>query len=111
LSGPPASPATSLKIDKSQLRLGVERRIRDKEHLKRVAELPCLVCSRQPSHAHHLRFAQRRGLSQKVSDEYVVPLCALHHGALHHYSSETEWWAKQKIDPLPVAAELWAKHR
>jgi hypothetical protein len=82
LSGPYASTA----IDKSQLRLGIERCIRDKEHLKRVAELPCLICSRQPSHAHHLRFAQRRGLSK--SDEYVVPLCALHHGELHHYSSE-----------------------
>jgi hypothetical protein len=75
-----------------------------------VAELPCLVCNRQPSHAHHLRFAQRRGLSQKVSDEYVVPLCALHHGDLHCSSSEQDWWATQKIDPVPLSAELWSKH-
>ena len=99
------------KIDKSQLPLGLERRLRDRNHLKRVAELPCLVCSRQPSHAHHLRFAQRRGLSQKVSDEYVVPLCALHHGDLHRHASERQWWELQKLDPLPLAKELWGKHR
>jgi hypothetical protein len=39
----------------------------------------------------HLRFAQRRGMSQKVSDEYVVPLCALHRS-----SNEQEWWERQK---------------
>jgi hypothetical protein len=90
----PSKITGGLKIDKSKLWLGLERRIRDKRHLKRVAELPCLVCNRQPSHAHHLRFAQRRGLSQKVSDEYVVLLCALHHGDLHRSSSEQGWWAK-----------------
>jgi DNA recombination protein Rad52 len=99
------------KIDKSKLPLGLERRIRDKAHLRRVAELPCLVCNRQPSHAHHLRFAQRRGLSQKVSDEFVVPLCALHHGDLHRSSSEQEWWARQKIEPVAISAELWASNR
>ncbi|MGH7154768.1 MAG: Rad52/Rad22 family DNA repair protein, partial [Acetobacteraceae bacterium] len=32
------------------------RRVRDAAHLKYVASLPCLVCGRTPSHAHHLRF-------------------------------------------------------
>jgi len=94
-------------VDKSALPFGHERRIRDKAHLKRVQEEPCLVCNRQPSHAHHLKFAQRRGMSQKVSDEFVVPLCALHHGDLHRSSSEQDWWKRQAIDPLPVAANLW----
>ena len=96
-------------VDKSALRFGHERRLRDKEHLKRVAELPCVVCNRQPSHAHHVKFAQRRGLSQKVSDEFVVPLCALHHGDLHRPTTERDWWARQALDPLPIAAELWAE--
>jgi len=98
------------RIDKSNLFIPLERRLRDKEHLKRVAELPCLVCSRQPSHAHHLRFAQKRGMSQKVSDEYTVPLCGLHHGDLHRSSSEQRWWENQKIEPLAISLELWAKH-
>lgn len=98
------------RIDKSKLWLALEQRIRDKAHLKRVAELPCLICNRQPSHAHHLRFAQRRGMSQKVSDEFVVPLCALHHGDLHRSSSEQDWWGRQKIDPLAVCRDLWSRH-
>ena len=103
---PPSRIAFGQRIDKASLPIGYERRLRDKDHLRRVAELPCLVCSCQPSHAHHLRFAQRRGLGQKVSDEYVVPLCALHHGDLHRSSSEQEWWARQKINPVPVSNEL-----
>jgi hypothetical protein len=98
-------------IDKSRLMLGTERRLRDKEHLRRVAELPCLVCNRQPSQAHHLRFAQRRGLGQKVSDEFVVPLCALHHSHLHRSMSEVIWWERQKIEPVSVSRELWLRHR
>ncbi len=98
------------RIDKSALMIGIERRIRDKEHLKAIAQLPCLVCNRQPSHAHHLKFAQRRGLSQKVSDEYAVPVCALHHGDLHRASNEENWWQSHGVDPLPIAAELWTRH-
>lgn len=95
------------RIDKSALPLGFARRVRSKLHLRRVAELPCLICNRQPSHAHHVKFAQRRGLSQKVSDEFVVPLCALHHGDLHRAASERDWWQKQGHDPLAIAAGLW----
>ena len=96
-------------IDKSVLAIGVEKRIRDKDHLRAVAQMPCLVCNRQPAHAHHLKFAQRRGTSQKVSDEYVVPLCALHHGDLHRASREEAWWQQHDIDPLPIALDLWTR--
>lgn len=99
------------KIDKSTLPIGQEKRYRDKAHLQRVSELPCLVCNRQPSHAHHLKFAQSRGMSQKVSDEFVVPLCALHHGDLHRSNSEDAWWHSQNLDPLSVAAALWTSRR
>jgi hypothetical protein len=48
-------------------------RLRDKEHCKYVATQPCLICGRTPSEAHHIRFAQPRALSRKVSDEYRFP--------------------------------------
>jgi len=99
------------RIDKSVLAIGTERRVRDKIYLKQFRELPCTICGRLPSHAHHLRFAQGRGLSQKVSDEYVVPLCGLHHGDLHRGSDEPGWWTARKIDPIPIAAELWRRYR
>jgi hypothetical protein len=61
-------------------------------------------------YAHRLKFAQRRGLSQKVSDEFVVPLCAIHHGELHRAAHEEKWWKQQAVAPLAVAAELWQQH-
>src|SRR5688572_12190705 len=64
------------KIDKNVLTIGEPKRIRCKEHLKLVASKPCVVCGRSPSQAHHVRFAQPRGVGLKVSDEFVVPLCA-----------------------------------
>jgi hypothetical protein len=86
-------------------------RLRDKEHCKFVASQPCIVCGRTPSEAHHIRFAQPRALGRKVSDEYTVPVCRLHHRELHNYGDETSWWAGVSIDPLPVALKLWRRSR
>jgi hypothetical protein len=58
---------------------------------------------------HHLRFAQRRALSCKVSDEFTVPLCRGHHRELHRYGDEAIWWSRLGIDVLQVARALWLK--
>ena len=84
-------------------------RLRDREHCKFVAAQPCVVCGRTPSEAHHIRFAQPRALGRKVSDEYTVPVCRLHHRELHRYGDEASWWAGVNIDPLPIALELWRR--
>ena len=86
-------------------------RLRDKEHCKYVATQACLICGRTPSEAHHIRFAQPRALSRKVSDEYTVPVCRLHHRELHRYGAEASWWAGVGVDPLPIALELWKLSR
>ena len=99
-------------IDKSVLAIPVARRLRDKTHLRFVAKQPCLVCGRQPCDAHHLRFAQSRGLSLKVSDEFAVPLCRAHHRELHRSGKETDWWAKADLEPISLARKLWLEtHR
>jgi hypothetical protein len=82
-------------------------RLRDKDHLKFVSKQPCLVCGREPSDAHHLRFAQPRALGRKVSDEFTVPVCRLHHRELHRQGHEAAWWMGLKIDPVPIAFALW----
>jgi hypothetical protein len=82
-------------------------RRRNKAHLDFVAAEPCLICQRSPCDAHHLKFAQTRALGRKVSDEYTVPLCRLHHDELHRYGDERAWWRNQKIEPLAVANSLW----
>jgi hypothetical protein len=86
-------------------------RLRDKDHRRFVSTQPCLVCGRSPAEAHHLRFAQPRALSRKVSDEFTVPLCRVHHRELHRHGAEVAWWQSIKIDPLPVAHRLWQHAR
>jgi hypothetical protein len=99
------------QVDKSALTIPEPRRYRKKEHLRFVAQQACLVCGRKPSDPHHLRFMQPRALSRKVSDEFVVPLCRIHHRAAHHFGDERAWWTQLGIDPAKVARELWAKTR
>jgi DNA recombination protein Rad52 len=95
------------KVDKSLLAISEPRRLRSKKHLRHVAKQPCVICGRAPSHAHHLRHAQTRGLALKVSDEFTVPVCAIHHDEIHRTAKEEAWWRQRGIDPLPIAAALW----
>lgn len=89
-----------------------EKRLRDKAHLGYVRSKPCIVCGRAPAHAHHIRFAQPRAMGMKVSDEFTVPVCAIHHDELHRTGDERAWWARHGIiEPLKVAAKLWAQSR
>lgn len=97
------------RIDKSVLTISEPKRHRDKTHLRFVGSHPCIVCGRQPSDAHHLRFAQPRALGMKVSDEFTVPLCREHHWQLHHAGNEQAWWHNLSIKPLPIALDLWTE--
>jgi hypothetical protein len=98
-------------IDKSVLAISVPRRYRNKEHLRFVAQQPCLLCARKPSDAHHLRFMQPRALGRKSSDEFAVPLCRIHHRAVHRAGDERAWWKANGIDPIKVARKLWKETR
>ena len=110
-TAPPLTPAASAlppgKIDKSELAIAEPKRLRDKAHLKFVVSQPCLVCGRQPSDPHHLRFAQPRALGLKVSDEFTVPLCRGHHRQLHQIGNEVAWWEDFQINALEIARGLW----
>jgi hypothetical protein len=107
----PKNRRSASAIDKSVLAIPEPRRVRDREHVKFVAQHPCLICGRQPADAHHLRFAQSRALSRKVSDEFTVPLCRGHHRELHRCGDEAAWWAKAGIDPAVAARSLWLETR
>ena len=95
------------RIDKSQLAIAEPKRLRDKAHLKFVASQPCLICGRQPSDPHHLRFAQPRAIGLKVSDEFTVPLCRGHHRQLHQTGDERAWWDSHRVKALEIARDLW----
>ena len=96
-------------IDKSMLAVPVPRRYRNKAHLRYVAQQPCLLCSRKPSDPHHLRYMQPRALGRKVSDEFSVPLCRIHHRLVHRVGNEAAWWKEAGIDPVDVARKLWGR--
>jgi hypothetical protein len=113
-----SKPAKSMKrrsqpkgIDKSTLLLAEPRRVRDREHVRYVAEQPCLICGRSPSDPHHLRFAQSRAFGRKVSDEFTVPLCRGHHREVHRCGDEAGWWQKVGVDPTVTARALWLETR
>jgi hypothetical protein len=47
-------------------------------------------------------------MGRKVSDRFTVPICRLHHRQLHRRGNERAWWQSQGLDPLAIAASLWA---
>lgn len=109
LPGTPPAPDTE---PKSNFLLPKERRVRNKAHLEFVRSNPCVICGRTPVHAHHLRFAQKRAMGMKVSDEFTVPLCSIHHDAIHKTGDERAWWARHGvIEPLKLAEKLWMRFR
>ncbi|MCW5704786.1 MAG: ERF family protein [Bradyrhizobium sp.] len=83
-------------------------RERDRNHLRFVARQPCLACGRTPCDPHHIKYAEQRAMGRKVSDRFTVPLCRLHHRELHRRGDERGWWKFHDIDPLAIAARLWA---
>ena len=50
-------------------------------------------------------------LGRKVSDEFTVPVCRVHHRELHQHGDEAAWWKRVKLDPLPIALRLWQRAR
>jgi hypothetical protein len=98
-------------LNEIDLMFGKPRRMRDKDHLRFVGSQPCLLCSRVPSDAHHLRFAQTAALGRKVGDQFTVPLCRTHHRQAHESSDEAAWWNDLEIDAIEIATGLWEETR
>ncbi len=71
----------------------------------------CPVSSAARDQAKRTIFAsfKPRALGRKVSDEYTVPVCRLHHRELHCYGDESSWWAGVGVDPVPIALKLWRR--
>ena len=82
--------------------------IRTIEHMwiKAVPDLRAAPERRAPP---PLRPAARLG--RKVSDEFTVPLCRIHHRELHLHADEAGWWAELRLDPLATAQRLWSETR
>src|SRR5215469_8682203 len=103
------------KLSRSGFRIGSPRSAMAKPRMGRPLPVRPMVWPLTgrlvPSDPHHLTFTQPRGLGYRVSDEFTVPVCRIHHRELHRSGDEAAWWQKLNIDPLPVALRLWQHTR
>lgn len=67
-----------------------------REHMARVAALPCLVCGAWPVEVHHVT-----GDKKRRSDFRVIPLCyECHRGSNGYHTTKASWVAKNGPDYL-----------
>lgn len=63
----------------------------DPKRLKRIREMPCIVCALPPpSEACHLRMGLAGGMALKPTDDLTVPMCHVHHEEQHR--GEKVFW-------------------
>lgn len=68
----------------------------DLAYRRRVAALPCCRCGAPPpSQVHH--HTAHRGLGQRSSDLYAMPLCHGHHMQLHSLSGPFRGFTKERL--------------
>ena len=85
----------------------------DDKHLAFIRTLPCVLTGKRPVEAAHVRYAdpaygkRETGKSEKPHDKWTVPLSPEKHREQHDMN-EREFWARHGVDPLRVAAALWA---
>lgn len=60
-------------------KVGAEPTAKQKAHMARVAQLPCLVCGARPVHVHHVTASSHVMGRLPKNDELVAPLCPRHH--------------------------------
>lgn len=97
--------------------------MRDREHLAKVAKLPCVICAVQgrrtwPVEVAHCKVGYPEagwrafGHSEKSHDHRTTPICSTHHrtgpDAQHRnpFGDEKAWWAHFGIYPPDFCAAL-----
>ena len=63
----------------------------EREHMGRVAKLPCLVCGAASTVHHVTGYADRMGRVSR-SHKRVVPLCPVHH--------QIQWGPRESVEAL-----------
>lgn len=87
-------------IDKSELKFGMERKIRDEKYLNSYRERTCVASDNgvdlcgDCAVAAHIRIGSCAGMGQKPCDSLTVPLCDRHHREQHNTSEEWFWIEK-----------------
>jgi hypothetical protein len=103
----PKSSRRSGAIDKSVLAVPEPRRVRDRDHVRSVAQHPCLIWADGRRMCIISGSPKNKALGRKASDEFTVPLCRGHHREVHRCGDEAAWWRKAGFDPMTSARALW----
>lgn len=85
-------------------------RFRSRAYLAYVASLGCCICG-QPGIGHHLLRGASHGMGLKAGDDHVIPLCDLHHRALHLNGNETRYLDAHGIDGPELARTIFDRWR
>lgn len=86
----------------------------ERNHMGRVASLPCLVCGAQSTVHHVTGYADRMGRFTR-SHKLVVPLCPVHHQIQHGPRESVEalghrgFYRVHQIDLYAEAVRLWGE--
>ena len=92
----------------------IRGRERNEAHLAYIRKLPSVVSGKRFNiEACHIRYSDagthklNPGVGRKPHDRYTVPLCADEHRT-QHGMNERAFWEMHKINPVSIAAQLWA---
>lgn len=91
---------------------GAEPTAKQKAHMARVAQLPCVKCGAWPVQVHHVTASSYVMGRLPKNDELVVPLCPKHHKIEFGPRDSVEalghrgFYRKHKIDLLAEAEFL-----
>ena len=84
---------------------------RDKKYMEWIRQRPCAVTNERPDwgtvviHAHHVTVNADRGLGQKPSDYWCIPLTAEQHDLLHR-TGERTYWERRELNPHRIAGVM-----
>lgn len=81
---------------------------RSLEYMKWIRTNPCVITSKVPI-AHHVTVHANRGIGQKPSDYWCLPLDYWLHNNLHHVGERT-FWDFHNMDPHLLIAEHLEKY-
>lgn len=91
---------------------GRDGKLRCASHLKWIRGHECAVCGPHGSNfkieAAHVRNGTDGSLAVKPSDNWAIPLCALHH-RIQHDMGEPRFEAMYEIDMKAIAQALWKR--
>lgn len=79
----------------------------EKQHLDRVASLPCCLCGDTPVQVHHVREGQ--GMAQRASNWLTVPLCPSCHTGPKGVHGDQTMLRIFKMDEMEMLADTIKK--